>query len=83
MTNRNWKLVEPTDEQVAMTQRVEKALCNEINLMAREGVPVACILTGLGVTIADLLTCQSGPDSVAPWFAGQAQMIRDLQSGGH
>ena len=83
MTKSTWNLVEPTDEQVAMTQRVEKALCNEINLMAREGVPVACILTGLGVTIADLLTCQSGPSSVAPWFAGQAQMIADLQRGGH
>ena len=83
MTKSTWNLVEPTDEQVAMTQRVEKALCNEINLMGREGVPVACILTGLGVTVADLLTCPSGPACVAPWFAGQAQMIADLQRGGH
>ncbi len=83
MTKKNWNLVEPTDEQVAMTQRVEKAICNELNLLSREGVPVACILTGLGISIADLLTCQSGPASVAPWFEAQGQMIRELQSGGH
>lgn len=72
-----WK--EPTDEQVALTKRVETALCNEINLLAKEGIPVAFILTGLGVTIADLLTCQKGPASVAPWFSAQAEMIAALQ----
>ena len=83
MKKKTWSLVEPTDEQVAMTKRVETALCNEMNLLSREGIPVACILTGLGITIADLLTCQSGPESVAPWFEGQGQMIRDMQRGGH
>jgi|GEM_PF-2314736 len=74
-----WNEVEPTDEQVALTKRVELALCNEINLLAKEGIPVACILTGLGVTIADLLTCRRGPESVAPWFSAQAEMIAGLQ----
>ena len=83
MTKSTWNLVEPTDEQVAMTKRVEETVCNEMNLLAREGVPVACILTGLGISIADLLTCQSGPASVAPWFEAQARMIVDLQRGGH
>ncbi|MGZ2410745.1 hypothetical protein ACUXST_000142 [Sphingomonas sp. F9_3S_D5_B_2] len=70
-----WHEHEPTDEQVAQTKRVETALCNEINLLAREGIPVACILSGLGVTVADLLTCRAGPESVAPWFAAQAEML--------
>lgn len=83
MTKNSGHLVEPTDEQVAMTKRVEQTICNEMNLLAREGVPVACILTGLGIATADLLTCQSGAKSVAPWFAAQAKMIVDLQSGGH
>lgn len=74
-----WHEHEPTAEQVEQTKRVELALCNEINLLAREGIPVACILSGLGVTIADLLTCQKGPESVAPWFAAQADMIARLQ----
>lgn len=75
----DWREQEPTSEQIEQTRRVEKALCNEVNLLAREGVPLACILSGLGVTIADLLTCQKGPESVAPWFAAQAEMISGLQ----
>jgi hypothetical protein len=78
-----WHQQEPTAEQIEQAKRVEKALCHEINLLAREGVPVACILTGLGVTIADLLTCQRGAESVAPWFQAQADMITALQTGGH
>lgn len=78
-----WHEHEQTPEHIAQTQRVETALCNEMNLLAREGVPVACILTGLGVTIADLLTCQTGPASVAPWFAAQAKLIADLQRPRH
>lgn len=78
-----WHEHNPTPEQVAQTQRVETALCNELNLLAREGIPIACLLTGLGVTIADLLTRQTGPQSVAPWFAKQAEMIANLQRPGH
>lgn len=76
---KTWNQHEPTAEQIEQTKRVETALCNELNLMAREGVPVAVLLTGLGVVIADLLTRQAGPESVAPWFAAQAKMIADIQ----
>lgn len=82
MTN-TWNEHEPTPEQIDQTKRVEKALCNEIKLLAREGIPTACILSGLGVTIADLLTCSCGPKSVAPWFAAQAKMIEGLQGDRH
>lgn len=79
MTNKSWNQVEPTADQIALTKRVEEAVCNEMNLLSREGVPVACILTGLGMAIADLLTCQRGSESVAPWFQAQADMIAALQ----
>ncbi len=75
-----WHEHEPTDEQIEMTRRVETAICNEINLLAREGIPLACLISGMGVAIADFLTCQKGPASVAPWFAAQAEMIRALQA---
>lgn len=78
-----WHEHEPTPEQIEQTRRVEQALCNEMNLLAREGIPVACILTGLGVTIADLITCQKGAQSVAPWFAAQAALIERLQGKPH
>ena len=47
MTKSTWNLVEPTDEQVAMTKRVEEAVCREMNLLSQKGVPVTCIPTGL------------------------------------
>ena len=78
-----WHEHEPTAEQIEQTQRVEKALCNEVNLLAREGIPLACILSGLGVTIADLLTCQAGPEKIAPWFRAQAELVERLQSDKH
>jgi hypothetical protein len=68
----------PTDKQVEQTKRVQSALCNELNLLSREGIPAACILTGLGMTIADLITTQKGNQAVAPWFMAQARMIDSL-----
>lgn len=76
----SWQASEPTPEQIAMTKKVETAVCNEINLLAREGIPLACLLTGMGMAIADLLTTQAGPESVAPWFAAKADLIRSLQA---
>lgn len=69
--------IEPTPEQVAQTRRVEQALCAEINLLAREGVPLACLLTGIATTAADLLTCQVGSGAVAPWFENNGKMARE------
>jgi hypothetical protein len=73
-----WNEHVPTDEQVKQTERVQAALCNELNLLAREGISPACILTGLGMTIADLITTQKGNQAVAPWFMAQARMIEGL-----
>ena len=78
--NNKWHMQQPTAEQVEQTRSVERALANELNLLAKEGVPVACILTGLGVTIADLITTQADASAVAPWFEKQAAMVRELQS---
>lgn len=78
-----WHEQQPTPEQLKQTKRVEKALCNEINLLSREGIPLACILSGLGVTIADLLTCHAGPETVSPWFRAQADMLDGLQGEEH
>jgi len=78
-----WHLHEPTPEQIEQTQRVETALCNELNLMAREGIPDACLLTGLGTVIADFLTTRTGMESVAPWFTAQGEMIADLTKPRH
>lgn len=74
-----WHEQQPTAQQLEQTKRVEKALCNELNLLAREGIPAACILSGLGITIADLLTHNGDSSAVAPWFEAQARMIRRLQ----
>jgi hypothetical protein len=74
----DWNQNMPTDKQVEQTKRVQSALCNELNLLSREGIPAACILTGLGMTIADLITTQKGNQAVAPWFMAQARMIDSL-----
>lgn len=71
--------VPPTPEEIEQTKRVERALANEINLLAREGVPFVCILTGIATAAADLLTCQVGADAVAPWFENNGKMARALQ----
>lgn len=79
--NNKWNMAQPTAEQIAMTKTVEVSLANEINLLAREGVPVACILTGLGLSIANLITCQAESSAIAPWFEKQAKLVRELQGG--
>lgn len=76
---KQWNEITPTPEQVEQTKRVERALANELNLLAKEGVPVAVILTALGMTIANLITCQAEAAAVAPWFEQQAALVRDLQ----
>lgn len=76
---KKWHAYELTQEQIDQAKRVEDTLCNELNLLAREGVPVPILLSALGTVIADLLTCQTGPQSVAPWFARQADLIASLQ----
>lgn len=77
--NGKWiEMGQPTPEQVKMTERVERALCDELNLLNKEGIPMACLLTGLGVVIADLIICHAGPKAVAPWFESQAALLRDL-----
>jgi len=73
------ELPNPTPDEIEQTRRVERALCNEINLLAKEGVPLACLLTGLATAAADLLTCQAGPEAVAPWFERNGAMVRELQ----
>ncbi len=78
-----WNEHDPTPQQLQQTKRVEKALCNELNLLAREGIPAACILSGLGITIADLLTHNRDSSALAPWFQAQARMIRRLQGPGN
>lgn len=81
--SKKWHSYELTQQQIDQTKRVETALCNELNLLSREGVPVPVILAGLGMTIADLITTQSGAEAVAPWFAKQAEMIASLVGKKH
>lgn len=76
------EMPQPTPEQVAMTERVQKAVCNEINLLIREGVPTACLLTGVTMAIADLIAAKGDAKFVAPWFEAQAKMARELQEQG-
>ena len=71
---------EPSPADCAQAEKVQKAICAELNLAAREGAPVAALLAGAGAAIADLITCQAGADKVAPWFEGQAELVRFLQS---
>ncbi len=79
--NKQWnEITLPTAEQVEQTKRVERALIHEMNLLGREGVPTACILTGLGMVIADLITTQAEPAAVAPWFEKQAAMLRSFEN---
>lgn len=69
----------PTAEQQARAERVQRAICHEINLASREGCAPAELLAGLGAAIADLITSTAGPEAVGPWFARQAQVIEELQ----
>lgn len=80
---KSWHRQEPTQEQIEQTKRVEVALCNEINLLAREGIPAAILLAGLGTAVADFITCQKGPEAVAPWFKAHGAMIEQLQRAPH
>ena len=77
--NDNWHEFTPTTpELLEMTRRVEYALAHEVNLLGREGVPTSCILAGLGMTVADLITTQANAAEVAPWFEKQAALLRRL-----
>lgn len=81
MPTRN--LPEPTPENLNNALRVQLAVCNELNLLAREGVGVQELLAGTGTVICDLITCTAGPEHVARWFERQAELVRELQGGGH
>lgn len=67
----------PSDELIQLTSKAQCAFINEVNLLAKEGVPLACILTGLGLTAADLIACRFNPNAVAPWFEKQASIVRE------
>ena len=69
----------PTPEQQARCERVQQALCNELNLQAREGATPIELLAGAGSAVADLITCTAGPEHVAQWFERQAELVRELQ----
>lgn len=75
-----WNEHDPSEAQIAECKRVEQALANEINLLAREGVPVAILLSAIGMTAADLITCQAGAEAVPMWFEKQGAMLRALQT---
>jgi hypothetical protein len=81
--SKKWHAYELTEAEIAQSKRVEVALCNELNLLAREGIPLPMILTGLGTVIADLITTQQGPQAVAPWFQRNAEIIADLTRPAH
>jgi hypothetical protein len=81
--NKHNELPNPTPEQVEQVKKVERALCNEIHLLQREGIPLPILLSGLGMAVADFITCAVGPEAVAPWFASQGAMIAGLQGSQH
>lgn len=74
---------EPTPEQLKAADRAHTALCHELNLMAREGIGMHELLSGIGAATADLIASTAGPEHVAPWFERQAQLVRELQRGGN
>lgn len=71
----------PTAEQNARAEKIQIAICNELNLAAREGASTAELLAGLAAATADLITCTAGPAFVRPWFEMQAQVVAELQRG--
>lgn len=77
------RVPEPTRKQIADAARVEAALCHELSLLRREGIPVAELLSGMGLALANLITCTIGPDQVAPWLERNARLVRELQGGGN
>lgn len=79
MANRS---MEPSPQQLAAADRVHKALLHEMNLAGMEGASVEAVLSGAGLAIADVITAKAGSERVAPWFEGQAALVRRLQSGG-
>jgi hypothetical protein len=70
--------MDPTPEQSRQAERVTKAICHEINLLAIEGIDPRVIIAGLGAATADTLTCVFGETAVVPWFEKQADMVRGL-----
>jgi hypothetical protein len=81
MNPNHWRM--PTKAQEDAALRVQKAVCQELNLLSREGVEPAALLAGAGAALADLITSVWGIQAVAPWFDKQGEMTADLLRGGH
>lgn len=68
--------------QEAAAERVHHAVLHEMNLAGMEGASVQAVLAGAAIAIADVITAKAGSERVAPWFEGQAALVRRLQSSG-
>ncbi|MXP43695.1 hypothetical protein [Allopontixanthobacter sediminis] len=70
----------PAEEHQA--HLVQNELIEMVNRLRAEGMSRQVISTGLAMGIADTVTSWSGAQSVAPWFARHACLVRDLQKPG-
>lgn len=73
----------PTDEQQEQAILAQHDLCETINRLGREGIDPRVILAGLGAATADLITCNFGPDAVAPWFLQHGELITQMMGRSH
>jgi hypothetical protein len=63
--------------EIDMMDKTEKAIGNEMRLLAAEGVSAPIILAGLTSAIAALLHTKRDPDAVARYFELQAAAARE------
>lgn len=74
---------QPTPRQIHDAERVQRAIRQELHLLAREGVGFAEILSALGAMTAELITASAGPQFIAPWFERWARCAREQEDRRH
>jgi hypothetical protein len=80
---KDWnEVTQPTPQQVEEIKWAQRAITQEVDLLAEEGVKVTSILTGMGMVVAELITYNAEAAAVVPWFEKQAMMILALQQEG-
>ena len=75
--------ITPTKLQDAQITLAQHDIVEMLNRLGREGMDPRIVLAGLAAATAGLLVSVFGSTAVAPWFEGQALIVRDLQKSGN
>lgn len=71
----------PTEAQQQQALLVHHDVRELLAKLAGEGIDARIVVTGAAAALADVLSGTWGAESVAPWFASQADMVRKVFGG--